>query len=360
MGRYLEHSRIYRFANGDGPGRPCHLIGSADLMPRNLDRRVEVLTPVVDPDLQGRLDEILDVALRDDVLAWTLDDDGRWSRMPPGGEVESHVVLQQLTDRPGVPDGGGLDRLSAERQRPGRSPGPRKCHTPLVTSRPWTQHCSSWAWSSASGPGWRPPWRRPGGCVPAACSAVPPPTPRRGRPSTRRRCGRRSTPRSTRWSRWPGERLGAQAEAGSRELASRSAAFEARLGELRGTMADELAVRNAAVEARMGDVRAELARVAELVGTLQRERAEQHGRVETRLSEMAAVSARLADTTQSLRQALANPGPGASGASAWPTTCCGRPGWSRASATASSRPPPRAPSPTSRSSCRAAGCCTWT
>jgi DNA recombination protein RmuC len=104
-----------------------------------------------------------------------------------------------------------------------------------------------------------------------------------------------------------GERLGAQAEAGSRELAGRSAAFEARLGELRGTMADELAVRNAAVEARMGDVRAELARVAELVGTLQRERAEQHGRVETRLSEMAAVSARLADTTQSLRQALANP-----------------------------------------------------
>jgi DNA recombination protein RmuC len=104
-----------------------------------------------------------------------------------------------------------------------------------------------------------------------------------------------------------GERFGAHAEAGSRELATRSAAFEARVGELRGTMADELAVRNAAVEARMGDVRAELARVAELVGTLQRERAEQHGRVETRLSEMAAVSARLADTTQSLRQALANP-----------------------------------------------------
>jgi len=104
-----------------------------------------------------------------------------------------------------------------------------------------------------------------------------------------------------------GERLGAQAEAGSRELASRSAAFEQRVGELRGTVADELAVRNAAVEAHMGDVRAELARVAELVGSLQRERAEQHGRVETRLSEMAAVSARLADTTQSLRQALANP-----------------------------------------------------
>jgi len=102
VGRYLEHSRIYRFANGDGPGRPRHLIGSADLMPRNLDRRVEVLTPVVDPDLQGRLDEILDVALRDDVLAWRLDADGRWTRCAVGGETESQVLLQQLTTARGA------------------------------------------------------------------------------------------------------------------------------------------------------------------------------------------------------------------------------------------------------------------
>jgi DNA recombination protein RmuC len=104
-----------------------------------------------------------------------------------------------------------------------------------------------------------------------------------------------------------GERLGAQAEAGSRELASRQQSFEQQVGDLRGTLADQMALRNAAVERHMGDVRAELARVTELVATLQRERAEQHGRVETRLCEMAAVSARLADTTQSLRQALANP-----------------------------------------------------
>jgi polyphosphate kinase len=97
VGRYLEHSRIYRFANGDGPGRPRFLIGSADLMPRNLNRRVEVLTPVVEQDLQARLDEILDVALRDDVLAWTLDAQGRWTRCPPGGEIESHALLQRLT-----------------------------------------------------------------------------------------------------------------------------------------------------------------------------------------------------------------------------------------------------------------------
>jgi DNA recombination protein RmuC len=104
-----------------------------------------------------------------------------------------------------------------------------------------------------------------------------------------------------------GERLGAQADAGSRELATRQQAFEQQVGELRGTMVDQLALRNAAVEQHMGDVRAELSRVTELVAGLQRERAEQQGRVETRLSEMAAVSARLVDTTQSLRQALANP-----------------------------------------------------
>jgi polyphosphate kinase len=97
VGRYLEHSRIYRFANGDGPGRPRHLIGSGDLMPRNLDRRVEVLTPVVDPDLQARLDEVLDVELRDDVLVWTLEPDGTWTRVPEGGEVDSQVELQRLT-----------------------------------------------------------------------------------------------------------------------------------------------------------------------------------------------------------------------------------------------------------------------
>jgi DNA recombination protein RmuC len=104
-----------------------------------------------------------------------------------------------------------------------------------------------------------------------------------------------------------GERFGAQATAGARELASRHQAFEQQVGELRGAMADQMALRGAAVEQHMGDVRAELARVTELVATLQRERAEQHGRVEMRLTEMAAVSARLAETTQSLRQALANP-----------------------------------------------------
>jgi polyphosphate kinase len=102
VGRYLEHSRIYRFANGDGPGQPRLLIGSADLMPRNLDRRVEVLTPVVDPGLQARLDEVLDVELADDVLAWTLGSDGRWTRAAPAGAVETHTRLQDLATARGI------------------------------------------------------------------------------------------------------------------------------------------------------------------------------------------------------------------------------------------------------------------
>jgi DNA recombination protein RmuC len=104
-----------------------------------------------------------------------------------------------------------------------------------------------------------------------------------------------------------GERLGAHADAGARELEARQRSFEQRVGEMRGRVAEEIGLRNAAVEQRMGDVRSELAKVAELVACLQRERAEQQGRVESRLAEVAAVGARLADTTQSLRQALASP-----------------------------------------------------
>ncbi|MGQ0433039.1 MAG: RNA degradosome polyphosphate kinase [Microthrixaceae bacterium] len=96
VGRYLEHSRIYRFANGSGPGEPRYLIGSADLMPRNLDRRVEALVPVVEPDLQARLQEILDAALADDTLAWELGPDGTWTHLAGGGTFDSHLRLQEI------------------------------------------------------------------------------------------------------------------------------------------------------------------------------------------------------------------------------------------------------------------------
>lgn len=96
VGRYLEHSRIYRFANGAGHGMPTYLIGSADLMPRNLDRRVEALVPVERPDLQARLQEILDVELADDVLAWELGPDGVWRHVRGEEHVDTHLRLQEI------------------------------------------------------------------------------------------------------------------------------------------------------------------------------------------------------------------------------------------------------------------------
>jgi polyphosphate kinase len=96
VGRYLEHSRIYRFANGSAPGEPSYLIGSADFMRRNLDRRVEALVPVREPHLQGELEEILRVNLADDTLAWELGSDGVWRHVPRGGTVETHERLQEL------------------------------------------------------------------------------------------------------------------------------------------------------------------------------------------------------------------------------------------------------------------------
>jgi polyphosphate kinase len=95
VGRYLEHSRIYCFANGAGPGRPAYYIGSADLMPRNLDRRIEALTPVTAPELQAELQEILDVNLADDTLAWELGSDGAWTRVK-GGHIDTHTRLQEI------------------------------------------------------------------------------------------------------------------------------------------------------------------------------------------------------------------------------------------------------------------------
>jgi polyphosphate kinase len=94
VGRFLEHSRIYRF--GSESRGFDHLIGSADLMPRNLDRRVEALTPVEDPSLRERLNEILRVVLDDDELAWELDGEGVWHKVPPARGINAHRTLQEL------------------------------------------------------------------------------------------------------------------------------------------------------------------------------------------------------------------------------------------------------------------------
>jgi polyphosphate kinase len=92
VGRFLEHSRIYSFQYGD---EHSYHIGSADLMPRNLDTRVELLTPVEDRDLQAELQDTLERCFADDSNAWTLDADGVWHRR----EERTRSVHRELMER---------------------------------------------------------------------------------------------------------------------------------------------------------------------------------------------------------------------------------------------------------------------
>ncbi|WP_019632096.1 RNA degradosome polyphosphate kinase [Actinomadura atramentaria] len=94
LGRFLEHSRIFAFEHG---GDPEVWIGSADLMHRNLDRRVEALVTVVEPAQRASLVELFDLAMDDGAAAWRLAADGTWTRAvaPPGEtllDVQTHLI----------------------------------------------------------------------------------------------------------------------------------------------------------------------------------------------------------------------------------------------------------------------------
>ncbi len=91
LGRFLEHSRIFWFLNN---GDPQVFIGSADMMHRNLDRRVEALVRVADPGHVAQLTELLDVGLADDVSRWELVGDGRWVRVVRDGDGNRLVDFQ--------------------------------------------------------------------------------------------------------------------------------------------------------------------------------------------------------------------------------------------------------------------------
>jgi polyphosphate kinase len=95
VGRYLEHSRIIRFGRTTDDDVE-YLIGSPDLMQRNLDRRVEAMLRVTEPRMRARLEEILAIALADDVLAWTLESDGIWRKVETVEGIESQVRFQEL------------------------------------------------------------------------------------------------------------------------------------------------------------------------------------------------------------------------------------------------------------------------
>jgi polyphosphate kinase len=95
VGQYLEHSRVFYFVNG---GRPEWYIGSADLMERNLDRRVEAVVPVEDPEAQQRIAELMDVAFSDDRRSWQLLADGAYHRTEDldgvPGTVDTFEILK--------------------------------------------------------------------------------------------------------------------------------------------------------------------------------------------------------------------------------------------------------------------------
>jgi polyphosphate kinase len=86
VGRFLEHSRIFAFERGD---ERIVFIGSADLMPRNLDSRVELVAPVDDPILRDDLLDTLERSLADETNAWELRPDGSWVRRKPGKKARS-------------------------------------------------------------------------------------------------------------------------------------------------------------------------------------------------------------------------------------------------------------------------------
>jgi polyphosphate kinase len=103
IGRFLEHSRIFYFANGgQDPAEGEYYIGSADWMFRNLSKRIEVVTPVLAAGPKQRLSEILDICLRDQRQAWVLEPEGKYLQLRPapgatGAEADgTHKTLMDL------------------------------------------------------------------------------------------------------------------------------------------------------------------------------------------------------------------------------------------------------------------------
>jgi polyphosphate kinase len=95
VGRFLEHSRVYAFQRGE---ESSLFMGSADLMPRNLDSRVELVAPVEAPELRAELLDVLERCFADNANSWALDANGVWSRIEAGAE-ERRSVQEELRER---------------------------------------------------------------------------------------------------------------------------------------------------------------------------------------------------------------------------------------------------------------------
>jgi polyphosphate kinase len=95
IGKYLEHSRIYKFGQGDDVKV---YIGSADLMHRNISRRCETLIPIENPRHRARLDEIIRICLYDEDLTWVLQDD-KWEKVEGDEARNAHTLFEGLHEK---------------------------------------------------------------------------------------------------------------------------------------------------------------------------------------------------------------------------------------------------------------------
>jgi polyphosphate kinase len=94
IGRFLEHSRVYWFANDGNPELYC---ASADWMERNLMRRIEIAFPILDPELANRVfEETLANSLDDNTQAWVLDTEGRYTRQTPADDPPRNAQQRLL------------------------------------------------------------------------------------------------------------------------------------------------------------------------------------------------------------------------------------------------------------------------
>jgi len=99
LGRYLEHSRMYHFAHGGQDKDSVYFIGSADMMPRNLDKRVEVLIPVEHPKHRAWIEEVFATLLSDDVVAFEMNREGNWRRIGPAEYVPANDAQYRIHQR---------------------------------------------------------------------------------------------------------------------------------------------------------------------------------------------------------------------------------------------------------------------
>ena len=105
VGRFLEHSRVFVLEAGD---KTTCLMGSADLMPRNLDNRLEVVVPVEDSRARQRVNAMFDALLSDNTNSWELNGDGSWRRVRTKKDdraVSAQGLLMQQRGRARAPNG---------------------------------------------------------------------------------------------------------------------------------------------------------------------------------------------------------------------------------------------------------------